>query len=214
MRIEVIVAVSQDIDYGMVLMLTKLAIVGHTNRLEAHFDELEKGVRNLTLGLFTQIPEKFQRFRYTQTWFERFDEILEAGESLEGLDKESEIPEWAQRWTRSKDKEWRAPAVDTYLLAKPFHTGTFLQLADKGHRERWRRDVLPRIPELRNGSVRKWGLLSLRLSPQYPKSKRNARKLNLNRQTPTGTTLEFGDVRFYPRILTSSKPPFLMRDKW
>ena len=148
-RIEVIAAVSQDIDYGMVFMLTNLALVDYTNRLENYFDELEKVVRRLALGLTSELPVKPQRIKHTQTWQEHFEKALDAGESIQGLDREGEIPEWPQKWAKGKDKDWKVPIIDTYLTAKPFYTDIVPQLADKGHRTRWKEEVLPLIPYYR-----------------------------------------------------------------
>ena len=98
----------------------------------------------------SELPVKPRRIKHTQTWQELFEKAFEAGESIPGLDGEDEIPEWPQRWAKSKGKDWRVPDVDTYLLAKPFYTDILPQLADKGHRERWRKEVVPRIAEFRN----------------------------------------------------------------
>lgn len=95
------------------------------------------------------MPAKPRRIKHTQTWQEHFEKAFEAGESIQGLDGDGEIPEWPQKWARGKDKDWKVPIIDTYLTAKPFYTNILPQLADNGHRKRWQEEVLPLIPDYR-----------------------------------------------------------------
>ena len=137
-----------DFVHGWLLMLTNLALVDDTNLVEAYFEDLEHRLTDFAPSLAHKLPSSPERIRYAQTWGEAHDKLYEAGEELQSLDKDGEIPSWPIILTGKKD--WELPIEDIYILTRVFCTEIVPQLATKGHRPKWQQRMVPRIPEIRD----------------------------------------------------------------
>ena len=140
-RSEVISQVLPEVLYGWVLMLTNLALVDDTNRMEAYFDELEKGFRDIEPPLTHKPPTKPNRIEYTQKWEAANSMKYESGDNL------TEIPEWPKKQAVTRD--WSGPVPDNYILARMFYTQIAPQFEAQVHRQTWQHEMLPRISEIR-----------------------------------------------------------------